>query len=84
MTPREELLAAVNTIATVGIPEIVDDEMEGIISQWLQLEADQHWHTRDQDAEQLFNKWDLILKPEWVSMQPCIQMARRINGTEGS
>jgi hypothetical protein len=83
MTPREELLAAVNTIATVGIPEIVDDEMEGIISQWLQLEADQHWHIPYVDSDNVTNKWDLVYKPEWVSMQPCIQMARRINGTEG-
>lgn len=88
MTPREELLAAVNTIKTTGIPEILDDEMEGIISDWLQLEADQHWHPGEADVlsgHGIFNKWEQAWWTEqMLLMQPCIRMARRINGTETS
>jgi hypothetical protein len=79
VTPREELLAAVAAL---------DDQLSqqgeyapsetGIIRDWLRLEADQHWHMETYGKP--VNKWDLIWQESWVSMQPCIQMARLING----
>lgn len=82
MTPREELLAAV-TVLNGHIAEQFAGPETRIIRDWLQLEADQHWHvTEPRDVP--VNKWDLVYKEEWVSMQPCIQMARLINGTGGT
>lgn len=91
MTPREELLAAVAKLdrhvafqATApGYSKYAEPETR-IIRAWLQLEADQHWHIPYVDSDQVTNKWDLVYKPEWIAMQPCIQMARLINGTEES
>lgn len=81
MTPREELLAAIKILDVyLGVGETAPETL--IIRDWLQLEADQHWHVAEpRDAP--INKWDLVYKPEWVSMQPCIRMAKLINGTEG-
>lgn len=86
MTPREELLAAVAKLDQ-HLNFFPADPQTRIIRDWLQLEADQHWHipyVDYADAVNAVNKWDLVYKPEWVAQQPCIQMARLINGTEGS
>lgn len=84
MTPREELLAAVaKTLEIIDrAPAYINLDWYRVIRDWLQLEADQHWHVAEpRDAP--INRWDLVYKPEWVAMQPCIRMARLINGAEG-
>lgn len=88
MTPRGELLAAVaeiDRLIATGMP--LDSVAYPIIRDWLQLEADQHWHPGEGAAlagNGVFNKWE---QPWWtekmLTLQPCIQMARLINGTEG-
>lgn len=88
MTPREELLAAVAEINRVIALETLDSVAYPVIRDWLQLEADQHWHPGEGAVlagNGVFNKWE---QPWWTEemlmLQPCIQMARLINGTEGS
>ena len=76
MTPREELLAAVAELdrQIARQPEACayskwSEPEYPVIRDWLQLEAAQHL------------KWDPAYDSEWLAGQPCIQMARLINGT---
>jgi hypothetical protein len=86
MTPREELLAAIDIIDAFGMDH-VSPAVENVIRRWLQLEADQHWHPGEVEAitgTGSISKWE---QPWWteevLAVQPCIQMARLITGGYG-